>query len=127
MFRSAAQLCQTVSQFACLQARRQFNYVPYVIESTGRGERAYDIYSRLLKERIIIINGAIDDNTSNTVIAQLLFLESQHPEKQVARAKAGHVHGESLAASWCCSLCVPLKDSSLTCRYLCTSTPLVVS
>lgn len=58
---------------------RLASYVPIVIEQTSRGERAYDIFSRLLKERIIVINGAIDDNTSNSVVAQLLFLESQNP------------------------------------------------
>ncbi|GFH32603.1 ATP-dependent Clp protease proteolytic subunit, partial [Haematococcus lacustris] len=48
---------------------------------SNRGERAYDIFSRLLKERIVIVNGQIDDNTSNLIVAQLLFLESQHPDK----------------------------------------------
>lgn len=68
---------------ACSEARRYFNYIPVVIDATSRGERAYDIYSRLLKERIICVNGPIDDNTSNVVAAQLLFLESQHPEKPI--------------------------------------------
>lgn len=54
-----------------------------MIESSGRGERAYDIYSRLLKERIVCLNGPIDDTTSNVVVAQLLYLESQHPEQKV--------------------------------------------
>lgn len=54
-----------------------------MIESSGRGERAYDIYSRLLKERIICVNGPIDDTTSNVIVAQLLYLESQHPEQKV--------------------------------------------
>jgi len=58
-------------------------YVPYVIEQTGRGERSYDIYSRLLKDRIIFIGEAIDDHLANLVIAQLLFLESEDPEKDV--------------------------------------------
>ncbi len=57
--------------------------VPMVIEQTGRGERAYDIYSRLLKDRIIFIGEAIDDHLSNLVVAQLLFLESEDPEKDV--------------------------------------------
>lgn len=64
--------------------QRHFNYIPYVIESTSRGERAYDIYSRLLKERVICVNGQIDDPTSNVIIAQLLYLESQNPEKAVS-------------------------------------------
>jgi ATP-dependent Clp protease, protease subunit len=60
------------------------NYlVPTVIESTARGERAYDIYSRLLKERIIFIGTAVDDHISNLVIAQLLFLEKEDPDKDI--------------------------------------------
>lgn len=57
--------------------------VPMVVEQTGRGERAYDIYSRLLKDRIIFLGGAIDDQLSNLIIAQLLFLESEDPEKDI--------------------------------------------
>jgi ATP-dependent Clp protease protease subunit len=57
------------------------NYVPMVVEQSGRGERAYDIYSRLLKDRIIFLGGPIDDNVANVVIAQLLFLESEDPDK----------------------------------------------
>lgn len=59
------------------------HYVPIVIEQTGRGERAYDIYSRLLKERIIFIGSPVDDNVANVVIAQLLFLEAEDPEKDI--------------------------------------------
>ena len=55
--------------------------VPIVVEQTSRGERSYDIYSRLLKERIIFLGTAIDDMIANLVIAQLLFLESEEPEK----------------------------------------------
>jgi len=57
--------------------------IPMVIEQTNRGERAYDIYSRLLKDRIIFIGTAIDDNVSNLIIAQLLFLEAEDPEKDI--------------------------------------------
>ncbi len=57
--------------------------VPIVIEQTGRGERAYDIYSRLLKERIIFVGGPIDDYLANLVIAQLLFLEAEDPERDI--------------------------------------------
>jgi len=57
--------------------------IPMVVEQTGRGERAYDIYSRLLKDRIVFLGGAIDDHISNLVIAQLLFLESEDPEKDI--------------------------------------------
>lgn len=57
--------------------------VPYVVEQTGRGERAYDIFSRLLKDRIIFVGQAIDDIMSNLVIAQLLFLEAEDPDKDI--------------------------------------------
>ena len=57
--------------------------VPIVIESTGRGERAYDIYSRLLKDRIILLGTPIDDNVANLICAQLLFLESENPDKEI--------------------------------------------
>lgn len=57
--------------------------VPMVVEQTSRGERAYDIYSRLLKDRIIFIGTAIDDNVANLIIAQLLFLESEDPDKDI--------------------------------------------
>src|SRR5438045_4588870 len=56
---------------------------PMVIEQSGRGERAYDIYSRLLKERVIFLVGPVDDNTANLVIAELLFLESEKPDKDI--------------------------------------------
>ncbi len=59
------------------------NYVPMVVEQSGRAERAYDIYSRLLKDRIIFLGGPIDDNVANVVIAQLLFLESEDPDKDI--------------------------------------------
>ena len=57
--------------------------IPYVVEQTGRGERTYDIYSRLLKDRIIFLGEGIDENTGNIVVAQLLFLESEDPEKDI--------------------------------------------
>ncbi|MFY4774928.1 ATP-dependent Clp endopeptidase proteolytic subunit ClpP [Metabacillus sp. RGM 3146] len=59
------------------------NLIPTVIEQTNRGERAYDIYSRLLKDRIIMIGSGIDDNVANAVVAQLLFLEAEDPEKDI--------------------------------------------
>jgi ATP-dependent Clp protease protease subunit len=58
--------------------------VPMVVESTGRGERAYDIYSRLLKERVIFMVGPVDDHMANLIVAQLLFLESENPEKDIS-------------------------------------------
>jgi len=57
--------------------------IPYVVEQTGRGERTYDIYSRLLKDRIIFLGEAVDEHTGNIVVAQLLFLESEDPEKDI--------------------------------------------
>jgi ATP-dependent Clp protease, protease subunit len=60
------------------------NLVPMVVEQTARGERAYDIYSRLLKERVIFIVGPIEDHMANLVVAQLLFLESENPDKDIA-------------------------------------------
>jgi len=59
------------------------NMVPMVVEQTSRGERAYDIYSRLLKERIIFLVGPIDDHVANLVVAQMLFLEAENPEKDI--------------------------------------------
>ena len=58
-------------------------YIPYVIEQTGRGERSYDIYSRLLKDRIIFLGSEIVDDVANSVVAQLLFLESEDPDKDI--------------------------------------------
>jgi len=60
------------------------NLVPIVVEQTARGERSYDIYSRLLKERVVFIVGAIDDYVANLVVAQLLFLESENPDKDIS-------------------------------------------
>ncbi|MCS6946663.1 MAG: ATP-dependent Clp endopeptidase proteolytic subunit ClpP [Steroidobacteraceae bacterium] len=63
---------------------KALNLVPIVVEQTARGERAYDIYSRLLKERLIFIVGPIEDHMANLVVAQLLFLESENPDKDIA-------------------------------------------
>ena len=60
------------------------NLIPMVVEQSSRGERAYDIYSRLLKERIIFLTGPIDDNVASLVCAQLLFLESENPKKEIS-------------------------------------------
>ncbi len=71
------------------------NLVPMVVEQTNRGERAFDIYSRLLKERIIFLVGPVNDNLASLVCAQLLFLESENPDKDVAiyvNTPGGHVH-----------------------------------
>jgi ATP-dependent Clp protease protease subunit len=62
----------------------QANLVPMVVEQTARGERAFDIYSRLLKDRVIFLGGPIDDQLANLIVAQLLFLESENPDKDIA-------------------------------------------
>jgi len=62
---------------------RALNLVPMVVEQTSRGERAYDIYSRLLKERVIFLVGPVDDHTANVIVAQFLFLESENPDKDI--------------------------------------------
>src|SRR6266576_1919192 len=62
---------------------RGLGLIPMVIEQSGRGERAYDIYSRLLKERVIFLVGPVDENTANLVVAQMLFLESENPDKDI--------------------------------------------
>jgi ATP-dependent Clp protease protease subunit len=62
---------------------RALNLVPIVVEQTARGERAYDIYSRLLKERVVFVVGAVEDYMANVVVAQLLFLESDNPDKDI--------------------------------------------
>ncbi len=63
---------------------RALGLIPTVIEQSGRGERAYDIYSRLLRERVIFMVGPVDDNSANLVVAQLLFLEAENPDKDIA-------------------------------------------
>ncbi|WP_047154064.1 ATP-dependent Clp endopeptidase proteolytic subunit ClpP [Aneurinibacillus tyrosinisolvens] len=60
------------------------NLIPYVVEQTSRGERSYDIYSRLLKDRIIFLVGEINDDVANSVVAQLLFLQAEDPEKEIS-------------------------------------------
>ena len=59
------------------------SYIPYVVEQTGRGERSYDIYSRLLKDRIIMLSGEVNDQVASSIVAQLLFLEAQDPDKGI--------------------------------------------
>ncbi len=65
------------------QSPQGLGYVPMVIEQSGRGERAYDIYSRLLKERVVFLVGEVNDATANLIVAQLLFLESENPDKDI--------------------------------------------
>jgi len=66
-----------------MQEVKNLNLVPMVVEQSARGERAYDIYSRLLKERVVFLVGPIDDNVANVILAQLLFLESENPDKDI--------------------------------------------
>ena len=63
------------------QETQNLGYIPMVIEQSGRGERSYDIYSRLLKERVIFLVGPVNDNSANLIVAQLLFLEAENPDK----------------------------------------------
>ena len=79
-FKSSAGLASTYQLGDDLQA----NLVPMVVEQSARGERAYDIYSRLLKERVIFVVGPIEDHMANLVVAQLLFLESENPDKDIS-------------------------------------------
>ncbi|PON77737.1 ATP-dependent Clp protease proteolytic subunit [Parasponia andersonii] len=86
---------------------RGYSLIPMVIEHSSRGERAYDIFSRLLKERIICINGPITDDTSHVVVAQLLFLESENPSKPInmyLNSPGGQVTAGSFASSFSFSL-----------------------
>ena len=59
------------------------SYIPYVVEKTGRGERSYDIYSRLLKDRIVMLSGEVNDQVASTIVAQFLFLEAEDPDKDI--------------------------------------------
>ena len=63
---------------------QNLGYIPMVVEQSGRGERSYDIYSRLLKERVIFLVGPVDDMTANIVVAQMLFLEAENPDKDIS-------------------------------------------
>lgn len=65
------------------EVKKMAYYVPMVVEKTGYGERAYDIYSRLLKDRIVLLGGPINDDVANSIVAQLLFLESEDPDKDI--------------------------------------------
>ena len=69
--------------YSLITPAKALNLVPMVVEQTSRGERAYDIYSRLLKERVVFVVGPIDDYMANVIVAQLLFLESENPDKDI--------------------------------------------
>jgi ATP-dependent Clp endopeptidase proteolytic subunit ClpP len=85
--------------------------VPIVIEQSGRGERAYDIYSRLLRDRVVFIVGAVTEQTANLVVAQLLFLESENPDKDISlyinspggsvSAGLGHIRHDAVHQAGC--------------------------
>lgn len=81
--RTAAIKCQPVLNYSNYQQSTMIGLVPMVVEQTGRGERAFDIYSRLLKERIVCLFGGIDDNTASLIIAQLLYLQSESSKKPI--------------------------------------------
>ena len=80
--------------------------VPMVVEQTSRGERSYDIYSRLLKERVIFLTGQVEDHIANLVVAQLLFLESENPDKDI------HLYINSHCSSWAFHLATHLTGDS---------------
>ncbi len=73
-----------MSDFNSMEAPQGLGYIPMVIEQSGRGERSYDIYSRLLKERVIFLVGPVNDMTANLIVAQLLFLEAENPDKDIS-------------------------------------------
>ncbi|XP_011141348.1 uncharacterized protein LOC105184331 isoform X2 [Harpegnathos saltator] len=83
MLRRTCNLLPSITTYAHKTSKRYLNFVPVVVEQSGRGERAYDIYSRLLKERIICLMGPITDNVSSVVIAQLLFLQSESSKNPI--------------------------------------------
>ncbi len=92
---------------------RALNLVPIVVEQTARGERAYDIYSRLLKERVIFLVGPVEDYGANLVVAQLLFLEAENPDKDIhlyINSPGGSVTAG--LATLCCRILLN-KDESL--------------
>ncbi len=91
---------------AASQEIQGLGMVPMVIEQSGRGERSYDIYSRLLKERVIFLVGPVNDQTANLVVAQLLFLESENPDKDISfyiNSPGGSVTaGMAIYDPYCC-------------------------
>ena len=72
-----------ISGMSHYQEPKNIGLIPMVVETSGRGERAYDIYSRLLKERVVFLVGEVNDHTSNLIVAQMLFLESENPDKDI--------------------------------------------
>ncbi|KAF9682034.1 hypothetical protein SADUNF_Sadunf05G0066200 [Salix dunnii] len=110
---------------------RAYSLIPMVIEHSSRGERAYDIFSRLLKERIVCINGPINDDTSNVVVAQLLFLESENPSKPIhmyLNSPGGHVTAVFLYINGSCTThweklldTMPFLLTPIGLNYHCTS------
>ena len=76
-------IMKQTGQFGATENPRALGLVPMVIETTGRGERAYDIYSRMLKERVIFLVGPVEDHMANLIVAQLLFLESENADKDI--------------------------------------------
>jgi len=73
-----------MSDFNSMEAPQGLGYIPMVIEQSGRGERSYDIYSRLLKERVVFLVGPVNDMSANLIVAQLLFLEAENPDKDIS-------------------------------------------
>src|SRR5487761_2500910 len=80
-----APYCQAINRRAAMAMDpiQNLNLIPMVVEQTARGERSYDIYSRLLKERVIFLVGEVNDQVANLIVAQMLFLESENPDKDI--------------------------------------------
>ncbi len=95
--------------------------VPMVIETTSRGERGFDIYSRLLRDRIISVHGPIDDHMSNLVVAQLLYLESENPEKSVRTSASisKHALGERIRGQGCGRRSGDAAETLVSCDQAC--------
>jgi ATP-dependent Clp protease, protease subunit len=74
----------SINNAATVSPTENLNLIPMVVEQSARGERSYDIYSRLLKERVIFLVGAVDDHVANVIVAQMLFLESENPDKDIS-------------------------------------------
>ncbi|HIE90581.1 MAG TPA: ATP-dependent Clp endopeptidase proteolytic subunit ClpP [Methylophilaceae bacterium] len=77
-------MSENISLVSPAQETQNLGYIPMVIEQSGRGERSFDIYSRLLKERVIFLVGPVNDNSANIIVAQLLFLEAENPDKDIS-------------------------------------------
>ena len=93
------------------QAITGLGLVPIVVEQTARGERSYDIYSRLLKERVIFMVGPVEDHMANLVVAQMLFLESENPDKDIHPVSYTHLRAHETVLDLVCRLLLEKKKN----------------